>query len=909
MFSSVNQIAVPFPGTPYHHSEDGSNYSSISSATVFLHDGVLRSISVKGLKDFESRTKFQDALTLSSVNQMEELITIGLATNAASNTSDLSKKILQLSTLHVQSVGLHHRYQWHVLEKAWRHQHQKSQEKEKSQSPQEDNRVSQEKPQGQFGFKLSLCLLVPMIEMFATSHSPVAISSLQLILDELSPVPVASLRNDTSISLDKLENLLLQWASNSDPAYQTSGPAAMIAVVCARGTVSSFAKTILMLENLTAPLRSLPVAGILRKLNNSRNAIAKPCAIHSDKHVISWPYDDRLSLLAFQAGVPLGTMVHPTLISAMEQEEPGPSTAQILRLQPPSTSPRSPTTTTATTSNRTSSPAQSSNYQEELHRHFVATDGKFLFCTGPDGNGLSKVGTGVGGTLQAWVYHCDIHLSCGFLAFSNDILISRPLDLDDRKVSGHHIIGVTIDPLTLKPEKVIILEKTPDTEEFFQKPVLTLGMTSDGQFLYLIRAELPPLSPTPHSGRDATPGQLETPPNSPVISVFLDILQVTQDPEATYAIAKPKYLHIPLIYSPNDPEKVSGSAPPAPPSEDLRPTNDTVVSTVRRSRSVRMSAQGPPPPPPPPPPAAPGSLESLITSLNLSVKQLQSSFYFTCGNFLTIVTGTSIHYLSASGLNLGPSLTAAMSITNRQYCPVMSSTCSKTIGTQLHFNLSNLSPETSRTHLPASRQDFINGNPDSSFFHGALIPEVAATYDPVNNLIWTCNGVYADSWRNSGHIPPWKMSQLLPFPNSTNQDISVFPKGSGAGNADVKTVINCLLRHIGIMANHFNTGDKQDANIGFDEMLPSTQESSSQSFAEEEATTGSVLKTLINLVLKYRGHFEGPELTSIILALRAIASQVKAPLEADSELYKDLYDVQVMILCLLNDPGAVKKFQ
>lgn len=131
---------LPNPNTPYHNSESSSHLATISPSTIFLHDGVLRSLQLSTLKEFEQQYSFlfHDALSMSSVDQIEELMAIGLSSttgghtkagnttkkgqdNLSPSTEQLSRKILKLSTLHIQSIGLHHRYQWHVLERVWQY--------------------------------------------------------------------------------------------------------------------------------------------------------------------------------------------------------------------------------------------------------------------------------------------------------------------------------------------------------------------------------------------------------------------------------------------------------------------------------------------------------------------------------------------------------------------------------------------------------------------------------------------------------------------------------------------------------------------------------------------------------------------------------------------------------------------
>jgi hypothetical protein len=72
----------------------------------------------------------------------------------------------------------------------------------------------------------------------------------------------------------------------------------------------------------------------------------------------------------------------------------------------------------------------------------------------------------------------------------------RPTELDywDEKVDGKTVLGVSLNKLSLDPDKLILIEKEEDD---LPKPFQTIGFTSDGDSsLYLVRSELPAVSVT-----------------------------------------------------------------------------------------------------------------------------------------------------------------------------------------------------------------------------------------------------------------------------------------------------------------------------------------------------------------------------------------------------------------------------
>ena len=188
-----------------------------------------------------------------------------------------------------------------------------------------------------------------------------------------------SLSKEFQKPLDHLEDLLEHWIAEQGEGFQPMGPSTMIGLCCARGIVSSFLKTVQILQNML-PSTKLPVRKVLRKLCDMKVRVGLPCAILGSNHVKTIPYDDKLI-----PEIDTGTGTLPRDVNTE------PETDQEL--------------------------LGSANW------HVMATDGSFVYVSGGKGKGLSKVGTGHHGTIQGYVYNLNHSISTDFLAFGNNMLV------------------------------------------------------------------------------------------------------------------------------------------------------------------------------------------------------------------------------------------------------------------------------------------------------------------------------------------------------------------------------------------------------------------------------------------------------------------------------------------------------
>uniref|UniRef100_A0A8C4Q6L6 HECT domain-containing protein n=1 Tax=Eptatretus burgeri TaxID=7764 RepID=A0A8C4Q6L6_EPTBU len=143
--------------------------------------------------------------------------------------------------------------------------------------------------------------------------------------------------------------------------------AALVALACARGSFRGLLHTVHLLQQ-ERDLAPLPVAPLIYRLLKSEESVCTPLDFGASQLDISWGYNDGLL--------------------PSETPEAGPGRSAV-------------------------------------------TDGKFIFLTNGCGCGISKLGSGLHGTLRGWVYAKNTGLEASWLGWTFGHLFSRPLSYDD----------------------------------------------------------------------------------------------------------------------------------------------------------------------------------------------------------------------------------------------------------------------------------------------------------------------------------------------------------------------------------------------------------------------------------------------------------------------------------------------
>ena len=492
-----------------------------------------------------------------------------------------------------------------------------------------------------FSSKLSLLLLFPLIKSQASLDPSLCQVTTKLLLESLRECPPLSLKEPEDC-LDGLENLLSFWLGedqygevrNPETMSQSSletAAAALVTLACARNSTKTLIHTIYLLQQLDS-LEYLPVHDIISILGALEGGANIPATLNSSKHINCWPYEDQLS----------------NLPSTVEEQV------------------------------------------YEFGKRSITTDGSFFYITNSNGCGLSKMGTGLSGTMRGFTYTKNTLLEAGFVAFASDVLLHRPLSLDNDE--NRNKLGVIVDPNTLQAGNTISL--IPELLIDSNSQVSTLSLTSNGMEFYWVRC----ISNA----------------NCPVASqvanlIVLDIFCIESNDIIICSTRK--------ILSKK---------------EECNDKSVSFENIVRpkRSSSTNGSLEFATPTQPAPSSSAgqqPNKDEN-STSVGITLKVLRLCPIITCGNFITIISSPTPASSPAS--HLARTLFSGGSNLSKS-----SAVCNTFSTKDGYFN---------------SKSDLVD-SVNSSFGKGALLSAMCATFDTFNNSIWIASMGYIDQFYNTGH--------------------------------------------------------------------------------------------------------------------------------------------------------------
>uniref|UniRef100_A0A3Q2L0M6 HECT domain E3 ubiquitin protein ligase 4 n=1 Tax=Equus caballus TaxID=9796 RepID=A0A3Q2L0M6_HORSE len=137
--------------------------------------------------------------------------------------------------------------------------------------------------------------------------------------------------------------------------------------------------------------------------------------------------------------------------------------------------------------------SSSENKDADLGRCLTA-DGLYLYTTNSVGRGLSKLGSGLHGTLRGFVYCRNEELEPGWIAFGSGRLLHRPASFDNKP----HSLFQVIDQNTLQVCQMVPM---PANHLPVGSTVSTVHLSSDGTYFYWIwsPASLNEKTPKGHS--------------------------------------------------------------------------------------------------------------------------------------------------------------------------------------------------------------------------------------------------------------------------------------------------------------------------------------------------------------------------------------------------------------------------
>ncbi|XP_056457694.1 probable E3 ubiquitin-protein ligase HECTD4 isoform X1 [Gadus chalcogrammus] len=411
---------------------DSSQWLSVKEETIFLHDGLIR---VTDLAELPSE------IGVSEQGDTEQEI----LTFETKNPAELAERLRAVCGNQSNAYARLLEYRLNALRGLWGAQRQlaleEQQEREGTGGADEEalallkrQGLLQQPEQAPFTSRVGLLLVFPLLQSQSRSDPALCGVTAEVLLGCLRDCQPLSLSKEPSDCLNGLEGLLCSWLEDGgqQEAYHTpalhahrqreNAAAALVALACARGSLKTFIHTVHLLQKQT-DLGQLPVADVLYRLLVLEGGPGSPSCLLGGKHSVSWGFEDMLPTPDSSAG-------------AAESKD------------------------------------------TDLGR-CLATDGRYLYTTNSFGRGLSKLGSGLHGTLRGFVYCRNEELEPGWVVFGGGRLLHRPTSFDAKPHQLCHLI----DPFTLQACQIVAM---PAHHFPVGSSMTTLHLCSDGTYLYWI---------------------------------------------------------------------------------------------------------------------------------------------------------------------------------------------------------------------------------------------------------------------------------------------------------------------------------------------------------------------------------------------------------------------------------------
>ncbi|XP_062371736.1 probable E3 ubiquitin-protein ligase HECTD4 isoform X2 [Sardina pilchardus] len=286
--------------------------------------------------------------------------------------------------------------------------------------------------QAPFTSRVGLLLLFPLLQSQTRNDPALCGVTAEVLLTCLRDCQPLSLGKEPADCLNGLEGLLCTWLEEGGPGAGVPRPlhgmqrenaaAALVALACARGSLKTFIHTVHLLQKQT-DLGQLPVADVLYRLLLLEGGPGSPSCLLGGKHSVSWGFEDML---------------------------PTPD----------------------------SNAAAAESKDTDLGR-CLATDGLYLYTTNSFGRGLSKLGSGLHGTLRGFVYCRNEELEAGWVVYCSGRLLHRPASFDAKP----HQLCQVLDPYTLQVVQMVAM---PAHHFPVGSSLTSLHLCSDGSYLYWV---------------------------------------------------------------------------------------------------------------------------------------------------------------------------------------------------------------------------------------------------------------------------------------------------------------------------------------------------------------------------------------------------------------------------------------
>uniref|UniRef100_A0A2K6FY02 HECT domain E3 ubiquitin protein ligase 4 n=1 Tax=Propithecus coquereli TaxID=379532 RepID=A0A2K6FY02_PROCO len=421
---------------------DSAQWLSVKEETIFLHDGLIR---VTDLAELPS-----EILGAPEAADTD----LEILTFETKNPSELAERLRSVCGNQSNAYARLLEYRLNALRGLWNAQRQLALEEQHERESSGDEEtlallkrqgLLQQPEQAPFTSRMGLLLVFPLIQSQSRTDPSLCNITAEVLLNCLRDCQPLSLTKEPADCLNGIETLLCSWLEETSDIgrhiphkQKENAAAALVALACARGSLKTFVHTVHLLQKQT-DLGSLPVADVLYRLLLLEGGPGSPSCLLGGKHIVSWGYEDML---------------------------PAPD------------------------SNTGSS---SENKDADLGRCLTA-DGLYLYTTNSVGRGVSKLGSGLHGTLRGFVYCRNEELEPGWVAFGSGSLLHRPVSFDNKP----HSLFQVIDQNTLQVCQMVPM---PANHLPVGSTMSTVHLSSDGTYFYWIwsPASLNEKTPKGHS--------------------------------------------------------------------------------------------------------------------------------------------------------------------------------------------------------------------------------------------------------------------------------------------------------------------------------------------------------------------------------------------------------------------------
>uniref|UniRef100_A0A8C3KPQ2 HECT domain E3 ubiquitin protein ligase 4 n=1 Tax=Calidris pygmaea TaxID=425635 RepID=A0A8C3KPQ2_9CHAR len=522
---------------------DSAQWLSVKEETIFLHDGLIR---VTDLAELPS-----EIIGVAEPGDTE----LEILSFETKNPTELAERLRSVCGNQSNAYARLLEYRLNALRGLWNAQRQLALEEQHDRESSGDEEalallkrqgLLQQPEQAPFTSRMGLLLVFPLIQSQSRTDPSLCNITAEVLLNCLRDCQPLSLTKEPADCLNGIESLLCSWLEDTSASGQQipykqkeNAAAALVALACARGSLKTFVHTVHLLQKQT-DLGSLPVADVLYRLLLLEGGPGSPSCLLGGKHIVSWGFEDML---------------------------PAPDA---------------------------NSSSSSENKDADLGR-CLAADGLYLYTTNSVGRGISKLGSGLHGTLRGFVYCRNEELEAGWVAFGNSKLLHRPVSFDNKP----HSLFQVVDQHTLQVCQIIPM---PVNHFPVGSTMTTVHLSSDGTYFYWIWS--------PASLNEKTPKGH---------SVFMDIFELIV--ENGVCIANPLQERIILMRKEGESAKSINemllsrlSRYRASPSATLAAlTGSTISNTLKEDQAAAN------------------------TSCGLPLKVLRKTPIYTCGTYLVML--------------------------------------------------------------------------------------------------------------------------------------------------------------------------------------------------------------------------------------------------------------------------------